>query len=522
MEYKMNMYDYIVIGAGPAGIQVAYQLQKNKANYCVLEGGPRAGTFFETYPRHRTLISINKRFTGSDNAEFNLRHDWNSLITEENFPLFTQYDEAFFPGADSLLRYLNDFVSDHNLNVDYEQRVAMINRHDNGFHIKTQGGEEYQCKRIIISTGVPKPFIPNIKGIELAEQYESMSVDLKEFENQRVLVIGKGNSAFETADHLIAAANLIHVCSPNPLTMAWKSHYVGDLRAINNNLLDTYQLKSQNAVLDADIQSITADGERFKVQFGYAHANDECETMVYDKVICCTGFRMDRSIFGNEAEPETMLDHRFPQLSDSFESVNVKDMYFAGTLTQSINYRKTTSGFIHGFRYNSKALVDLLMNKYEHKPFVTQSLALNSSSIAQAILNRINETSALWQQHGFIVDAITLNEEKACAEYIKQLPRPAYHRLLGDQSVYLLIALDFGEPIKGDPFNQVRIHKDNTTQAQDSKFLHPIIYLCKEGQEIAEHHIIEDLEADWTDKAVHLAPLQEFIEKNIIAMSELA
>jgi thioredoxin reductase len=32
-----TIYDYIVIGAGPAGLQVAYNLQKHQANYLVLE-----------------------------------------------------------------------------------------------------------------------------------------------------------------------------------------------------------------------------------------------------------------------------------------------------------------------------------------------------------------------------------------------------------------------------------------------------------------------------------------------------
>jgi thioredoxin reductase len=513
------MYDYIIIGAGPAGIQVAYQLQKNNANYLVLEAGNNAGTSFKTYPRHRTLISINKKHTGSDNAEFNLRHDWNSLISEENFPLFTSYDDNFFPNADNLLTYLNDFINDHQLNVTFGQRVKTIDRNDKGFNITNSDNKQLSCKRLIISTGVPKPFIPDIKGIELVEQYENVSIEQSDFTNKRVLIIGKGNSAFETADHLIPAANLIHVCSPNPLTMAWKSHYVGDLRAVNNNLLDTYQLKSQNAVLDAQIKLIEANNDGFNVKFGYTHANDESEVIYYDRIICCTGFRMDQSLFTDTSKPKMTIDDRFPQLNHYFESINVKDMFFAGTLTQSINYRKTTSGFIHGFRYNSIALVNMLINKYHNKPLPSQRIAQNSESLTSAILARVNVTSALWQQHGFIVDAITIDEinEDNTANYYQQLPRKFCHEMFRNSSMYLLIALDFGDGIEGDPFNQTRIHKDNSHEANSSKFLHPIIYLCKGGKEIAEHHIIEDLEADWTDETVHALPLQRFIEQHLIS-----
>ena len=45
----------------------------------------------------------------------------------------------------------------------------------------------------------------------------------------------------------------MHVAGPSPLRLAWKTHYVGHLRAVNNNFLDTYQLKSQNAVLDGSM-----------------------------------------------------------------------------------------------------------------------------------------------------------------------------------------------------------------------------------------------------------------------------
>jgi hypothetical protein len=54
--------------------------------------------------------------------------------------------------------------------------------------------------------------------------------------------------------------------------MAWKTHYVGNLRAVNNNFLDTYQLKSQNVILDAHIDQIRAKGDGYEVDITYTHA----------------------------------------------------------------------------------------------------------------------------------------------------------------------------------------------------------------------------------------------------------
>ena len=44
--------------------------------------------------------------------------------------------------------------------------------------------------------------------------------------------------------------------------------------------------------------------------------------------------------------------------------MNVPDLYFAGTLMQVRDFKKSTSGFIHGFRYGVRALHRMLERKY--------------------------------------------------------------------------------------------------------------------------------------------------------------
>src|SRR3954469_14010087 len=83
--------DYLVIGAGPAGLQLGYFLERAGRDYLLLEAGPSAGPFFRTFPRHWTLISSNKRYTGTTDPEFNLRMDWNSLLSDNEDLRFTKY-----------------------------------------------------------------------------------------------------------------------------------------------------------------------------------------------------------------------------------------------------------------------------------------------------------------------------------------------------------------------------------------------------------------------------------------------
>ena len=93
----MAYHDTIIIGAGPAGLQMGYFLQQAGRDYLILEAEDQAGSFFAKQPRHRTLLSINKRFNWFSEADYNLRHDWNSLLTEDKTLLFGNYSEELYP-----------------------------------------------------------------------------------------------------------------------------------------------------------------------------------------------------------------------------------------------------------------------------------------------------------------------------------------------------------------------------------------------------------------------------------------
>lgn len=81
-----------------------------------------------------------------------------------------------------------------------------------------------------MATGLWVPEEVNFVGSNLVEGYESISTDPEEYKDQAVLILGKGNSAFETAQSILGRASRIHLYSPSPVRLAWQTHYVGDLR----------------------------------------------------------------------------------------------------------------------------------------------------------------------------------------------------------------------------------------------------------------------------------------------------
>jgi len=507
--------DYLVVGAGPAGLQLGYFLGAAGRDYLVLESGAGPGTFYERFPRHRKMISINKPHTGWDDPELRLRMDWNSLISDDPELRFTRYTGKYFPDAADYVRYLRDFADRTKVNVRYGTRVTRIARDGDGFAVTTEAGETYRPKRVIVATGFGAPYIPPIPGIELTENYADVSVDPDDFTDQRVLIIGKGNSAFETADNLIERAAVIHVAGPSELRFAWRTHFIGNLRAVNTNFLDTYQLKAQNMVLDGEILGIERRDGAFDVTLRYVR-RDKTVTLTYDRVIACTGFRLDDSIFADGTRPELTIRDRLPALTAEWESVNVPGLYFAGTLTQSRDFRKYTSAFIHGFRYGVRALQRILDVKYHAAPWPYRTLPADPGALADAIIARINRTPALWDQFSFLADVLVIDGDTV--RYCEEQPLDYAHEY-GTARTYVTVSLEWGEGHDSiDPFDLTAGRAWEADPANDDRYLHPVVRFHRRGEPPAVLKLPEEICNDWSGEAEYRTPLRAFLAEQLAAV----
>ena len=362
-------HEYCIIGAGPAGVQLAYYLHTSPEprNYIVFERAADAGSYFETYPRHRKLISINKRFTGSDNYEFNMRHDWNSLLTRKPAPqmLFRNFDKNYFPAADSLVSYLRYFTQNaattdtdapragEALHVQFNTTVVEVsrpsavgNRNDGvGFVVRTAGDHQrtWSCGRVIVATGLFAPMQTNPSP--LIEWYDTMPTNKSSFEDQEVLILGRGNAAFETAGHLYDVTTRVNMIGRSRVRLSWETHYVGDLRGVNNEVLDSYMLKSLDIVqstVPAETLHFVRDDKTNRIRvFDSAdvESREEMEELSpVDRVLGCTGWKFDNAPFRSDRMRPRMLTPKYPQMTPAFESTNVPGLFFAGTLMHSREY----------------------------------------------------------------------------------------------------------------------------------------------------------------------------------------
>lgn len=86
------------------------------------------------------------------------------------------------------------------------------------------------CSVLLVATGLWVPQVVEFVGSDLVEGYESISTNPEDYKDQAVLILGKGNSAFETAQSILGTASRVHMLSSSPVRLAWQTHYVGDLR----------------------------------------------------------------------------------------------------------------------------------------------------------------------------------------------------------------------------------------------------------------------------------------------------
>ena len=326
-----------------------------------------------------------------------------------------------------------------------------------------------------------------------------------------------GYSAFETANNLIETAAVIHVVGPKSIQLAWRTHFVGHLRAVNNNFLDTYQLKSQNALLDGNVERIEHNGNSYLVTVSFKRANEVKRNLAYDRVIVCTGFRFDASIFADACKPELTIRDRFPAQTSEWESTNVPDLYFAGTLMQVRDYKKSTGGFIHGFRYGVRALHRMLERKYYARNWPHRSFPNEPRALMEAVVERVNRTSALWQQFAFLCDLIVIDPDGR-GRYFEELPLDYVHDSdFGLADCFFTITLEYGpDHDKVDPFDISvgRVAQDDPTHSQDARYLHPVVRFFHRSDLVAEHHVAENLENDWSGPA-HREPLSAFFSQQI-------
>jgi thioredoxin reductase len=428
----MIKYTNIIIGAGPSGIQLGYYFKEKNIEYVILEKSDICGSFFDKFPLSGKLISINKKYTGSDVPDFNLRHDWNSLLSDKKDLLMTNYSDDYYPDSDDLVRYLNDFAKVNELNIKYGIRVKKVKKEeDNSYTLitvdKDNNTVEYKCDKLIVATGLSKPVLPNTSANVITDikhyghyekNYFKKKENLDKFKNKSLLIIGNGNAAFELGNLLNSYCSSISIIGRGTKEWAMSTHYTGDLRSTYLPFMDTFLLKSLNSIDVAQFSNdsrfhIEQQTENDKYSLSLVCKDNGClvkhpfytDTIDgFDHIIYCTGWKFDTSIF--DFKIDLTKNDKYPEILPHYESTNNENLFFVGALMHSLDFKKSSGGFIHGFRYLIKNFVNINYNCE-----FTVSVFKDINDLVSKIFHKINKTSPMYQMYGQICDFFYLDKE---------------------------------------------------------------------------------------------------------------
>src|SRR5580692_4589132 len=278
---------------------------------------------------------------------------------------------------------------------------------------------------------------------------------------------------------------------------------------------DPGQLPVQDAAFGARLHNRRDPPRRrrFEAQITYTHAEGEQAVLEYESVIRCTGFRMDTTVFGQTCHPEMTRDARMPALRPDWQSANVDDLYFAGTIAQDRDCRHASSPFIDGFRYNLRTLTSLLRERYDGVPLACEVVPADPDRLTSLVLDRVNWSSALWTQFEYLCDVLVVDEVTGQVRHYCDLPEDYAVSRFADASHYYTVALRWGREDYGDVFAIDRHPVPG--RAAESAFIHPVVRRYRGTEVVAEQHLLEDLLAEWRRPDRHIDPLRAFFASDL-------
>ena len=204
-------YDYIVVGAGSAGLQMGLLMQKSGASYVIYERGADAGQFWRNNPVAEELISVNA-------AHPSERYDWHGLL--ESPVSFKSVTARYFPLRSDYHAYLNQVAQ--TLNVVYETEVVDLQE---GPCVVLSSGVTKCARRVFVGTGFRQVKVPELDDMGVVHYSAFNRNDVK---GEKVCIFGNGNSAWEMAQASYATAESVIVMGRRPTRFSFVTKHVGD------------------------------------------------------------------------------------------------------------------------------------------------------------------------------------------------------------------------------------------------------------------------------------------------------
>lgn len=197
-----DIHDVAVIGAGPAGLSVAYELTKAGLTPLVLERTPAVG---DVWRNHYDGLRLN---TGR----------FFSMLPGSKFPR----SAGAWPSRDAVVRLLETFPARGGFAVQTGIEIEKVSydRDRDSWLITSNDNQQFESRAVVMAIGTCRiPLIPEWEGKETFPGeiiHSSRFKRAQDHAGKHVLVIGSGNSAAEIASRLTEYASSVTVSVRTP------------------------------------------------------------------------------------------------------------------------------------------------------------------------------------------------------------------------------------------------------------------------------------------------------------------
>lgn len=191
----------LIIGGGPAGLSLAWELQRRGVSARVLEAGPVAGASWARMPEHMKLLS-----------------PWfQNVLFDRRTPLSERFS---LKPAQDFAEYLRTSAGKHGLQIETGAAVQRVLAAGDGFEVLTDAGPR-QARLLVNATGYfAKPWMPDFAGMEstaipLVHFHDFQNavglVERFRLKGLRALVVGSRVSGGQLVEELYDAGFLVTI-----------------------------------------------------------------------------------------------------------------------------------------------------------------------------------------------------------------------------------------------------------------------------------------------------------------------
>ncbi len=236
--------DVIIVGAGPAGLAASLGAKSLGLRYVTIEQESSLGGSILHYPRNKVAMTAPMRLPIIGKVKFR-------EVSKE-----------------TLLAFWEKAVDEHNLYIRYDHKMEAVT-YDDGIYTVTTPSGKLQAAAVLLAIGrrgTPRKL--GVPGEEMSKVVYRL-LEPEQYQNQRVLVVGGGDSAIEAA---VALSNI----KGAKVALSYRGEAFNRIKPKNRQYLEAAAEKKDLVIrLGSEVKSIS-DGSVELHEGGNAshHGND--------------------------------------------------------------------------------------------------------------------------------------------------------------------------------------------------------------------------------------------------------